>query len=374
MDNQYPMNGGTPQYPTPPTEPDPTRPGENAVVVQPTEEGANNANNPNNNLENIQTQSVVESAREEAEHELEQVKAYNEAMMHQQRAQETATKAKRTSLTIFGVIVAIVLLGVVAWLVINAIVLAQNPVKPGERPGEEDPAQFAVIDGYKCTTANCAKVVDLPDGRIIIRDTDYYIYDLEEKEATMTSIENRDYHAITPFYWGDRLLAKLDPESDSSALYNITSNYAVTGYDYDTIYNDINDDVYKNQKHVLGNYIIVHGSGSYRFIDLSTGGEVVRAAEKVFTHGKYFFGFEVNDEIRAYTMSGTQIKAAKSGEKLYLKGDELVYLSEKDAFEVYNAAGEKQKKGGCYDVLRKISRKTLRATIEKDSSYYKVLK
>ena len=214
----------------------------------------------------------------------------------------------------------------------------------------------------------------MPDGRIIIRDTDFYIYDLEEKEAVMTSIENKDYHAITPFYWGDRLLAELDPESDPSALYNITNNYAVTGYDYDMIYNDINHDVYKNQKHVLGNYIIVHGSGSYRFINLATGGEVIRGAEKVFTHGKFFFSFETGDEIRAYTMSGTQIKAAKSGEKFYLKGDELVHLNEKDAFEVYNAAGEKQKKGGCYDVIRKINRKSLRATLEKDSSYYKILK
>ena len=372
MDNQFPMNGGTPQYPTPPSEPDPTRPDENSVVVQPDENGG--ANNPNSNLENIQTQSVVESAREEAEHELEQMKAYSEAMMHQQHAQETAAKAKRTGATIFGIIVGIILLGVVAWLIINAVILAQNPAKPGEKPGEDDPAQLAVIDGYKCTTTNCSKVVDLPDGRIIIRDTDYYIYDLEEREATMTSIENKDYHAITPFYWGDRLLAELDPESDPSAIYNITNNYAVTGFEYDTIYSDIKDDVYKNQTHVLGNLIIVHGSGSYRFIDLSGGGEVIRAAEKVFTHGKYYFGFEVNDEIRAYTLSGTQIKAAKSGEKFYLKGDELVYLNEKDAFEVYNPSGEKQKKGGCYDVLRKINRKSLRATIEKDSSYYKILK
>ena len=372
MDNQFPMNGGMPQNPTPPSELDPTRPGESSVIVQPGENGT--VDNPNSNLENIQTQSVVESAREEAEHELAQVKAYNEAMMHQQRAAETATKAKRTGLTIFGIIVGILLFGVIAWLVINSIILAQNPAKPGEKPGPDDPTQLAVIDGYKCTTTNCSKVVDLPDGRIIIRDTDFYIYDLEEKEAVMTSIENKDYHAITPFYWGDRLLAELDPESDSSALYNITNNYAVTGYDYDTIYNDINNDVYKNQKHVLGNYIIVHGSGSYRFIDLSSGGEVIRAAEKVFTHGKYFFGFEAGDEIRAYTMSGTQIAAAKSGEKFYLKGDELVHLNEKDAFEVYNAAGEKQKKGGCYDVIRKIPRKELRARLEKDSSYYKILK
>ena len=250
MDNQNPMNGGMPQgqgqyggQNTPPQNQngDP----QSSVVVQP---GLDN-------LENVQTQSVVESAREEAEKELEQVRAYNEALVRQQKAQENATKAKKTSVTIFGVIIFIVLLGVIAWLVVNAIILAQGPAGPGKDSEVIDPAQLAEIDGYKCTTTNCAKVVDLPDGRIIIRDTAYYIYDLEEKEATLTSIEEKDYHAITPFYWGDRLLAELDPESDASALYSITENRALTSYNFDTIYRDINDDVYKNQTSIKGSYI-----------------------------------------------------------------------------------------------------------------------
>ena len=266
MDNQNPMNGGMPQ-------------GQGQY-------GGQNTPQPGlDTLENVQTQSVVESAREEAEKELEQVRAYNEALVRQQKAQENATKAKRTSVTIFGVIIFIVLLGVIAWLVVNAIILAQGPAGPGKDSEVIDPAQLAEIDGYKCTTTNCAKVVDLPDGRIIIRDTAYYIYDLEEKEATLTSIEEKDYHAITPFYWGDRLLAELDPESDASALYSITENRALTSYNFDTIYRDINDDVYKNQTSIKGSYIIVKGSGNYRMINVATGTEVVRGTNKVYKYG-----------------------------------------------------------------------------------------
>jgi len=221
MDNQNPIqNGGMPQNATPPqdqnnyNQPQPS----NNVVVMP--DGSPNPTaqpSTDPNLVNVQTQSIVKSAREEAEQELAQVKAYNDEMLRRERAAEGVNTAKRTGLLIFGIILGVAVVGVIIWLVVSAIIFAQHPVDPTDLPPEEDPAKLGEVDGYKCKTANCEKVVDLPDGRIIIRDTSYYIYDLEEKVATLTTIENRDYHAITPFYWGKRLLAELDPESDSSA-------------------------------------------------------------------------------------------------------------------------------------------------------------
>lgn len=377
MDNQNPMmNGGMPQSATPPQDqgnniqPQPS----NNVVVMPSDEPnvpAQPSTDPN--LVNVQTQSIVKSAREEAEQELAQVKAYNDEMLRRERAAEGVNTAKRTGVIIFGVILAIAVVVAAVWLIVNSVILAQRPADPTELPPEEDPTELGVVDGYKCKTTNCEKVVDLPDGRIIIRDTSYYIYDLEEKTATLTTIEDHDYHAITPFYWGKRLLAELDPESDPSAIYNITENYAVTGYNYDTIYRDIEDDVYKNQKQIIDKLIIVKGSGSYRFIDLATGSEIIRATEKVFTHGNFYFGYEANNEIRAYTSSGTQFKVVKSNELMFLKNDYAIFLSDKDSFEVYNSAGEKMNtKDSMYQEIRKISRKVLRDTLNKDKSYYKI--
>jgi hypothetical protein len=376
MDNQNPMmNGGMPQNATPPQ--DQTNynqaPMSSNVVVQPGTPDIPPENAQDPNMVNVQTQSIVESAREEAEKELEQVKAYNDEMLRRERAAEAANTAKRTGLTIFGIILGIAVVVITIWLVVNSVILAQGPADPGEKPPETDPDELSVIDGYKCTTTNCEKVVDLPDGRIIIRDTNYYIYDLEEREAILTTIENRDYHAITPFYWGERLLAELDPESDPSAIYNISENHATTGYNYDAIYHDIEDEVYKDQKHVLGKMIIVKGSGSYRFIDLTTGSEIVRGSNKVFTHGNFYFGYEAGNEIRAYTGTGKQFKAAKENERLYVKDKYVVYLNDKDSFEVYDEQGVKMgPKDNLCTTLRKINRKTLRSTLDKDNSYYNI--
>ena len=371
MDNQNPTNGGMPQgqgqnggQNTPPQNQN-SNPQSN-VVVQP---GLDN-------LENVQTQSVVESAREEAEKELEQVRAYNEALVRQQKAQENATKAKKTSVAIFGIIIAIILVGVIGWIVVNSIILAQAPAGPGEGPEVVDPTKLAEIDGYKCTTTDCAKVVDLPDGRIIIRDTAYYIYDLEEKEATLTSIEEKDYHAITPFYWGDRLLAELDPESDASALYSITENRSLTGYNFDTIYRDINDDVYKNQTSIKGSYIIVKGSGNYRMINVATGAEVVRGSNKVYKYGNFFFGYENSNEVRAYNSYGRQIKIAYAKEDFYVKdGKYLVYVEEDGSYEIYDGISEDDiDEGALYDYLWNIDEGVMRATLNRNNTFYHISK
>ena len=48
-----------------------------------------------NNFENVQSQSMVESARETANEELAQIKAYNDAILRQEKAQENKNKAKQ---------------------------------------------------------------------------------------------------------------------------------------------------------------------------------------------------------------------------------------------------------------------------------------
>ena len=149
-----------------------------------------------NNFENVQSQSMVESARETANEELAQIKAYNDAILRQEKAQENKNKAKRTIiyviLGIFGAIVIIVLV----WMLVNAIIAMQSPAGPGTDPTPVDPEKLDTVDGYKCETSKCYKAADLPDGRLIIRDTNFFIYNTETEESVMTNIENQEYHAI----------------------------------------------------------------------------------------------------------------------------------------------------------------------------------
>lgn len=102
-----------------------------------------------NNFENVQSQSMVESARETANEELAQIKAYNDAILRQEKAQENKNKAKRTIiyvvLGIFGAIVIIVLV----WMLVNAIIAMQSPAGPGTDPTPVDPEKLDTVDGYK---------------------------------------------------------------------------------------------------------------------------------------------------------------------------------------------------------------------------------
>lgn len=332
-----------------------------SVVVQP------------GNFENVQSQSIVETTREEASEELAQIKAFNEEMERQQKLQERRNKTRRIIIYVilgfFGAAVA----GILIWMLVNAIIAAQSPVNPGEEPDPEKPAQYDTVDGYKCETSNCYKVVELPDERILIRDEDFYIYDTTEKKATLTTIENQEYHSITPFKWGDKILLDLDPESEKSGLYSVTDNSQLISFKYDSFYRDIKDDVYREMTWVEGQYIVAKLSGSYRLARIYDGQEIIRGAERVFIHDNFCVGFEKDGERRIYTKNGKQIKVVEKGGKIFIHGSTVVYVSSDDYyFELYDSAGEEIYEGQEYDYLSEIDYEVFTETLSKNKVYYKV--
>ena len=324
-----------------------------------------------NNFENVQSQSMVESARETANEELAQIKAYNDAILRQEKAQENKNKAKRTIiyviLGIFGAIVVIVLV----WMLVNAIIAMQSPAGPGTDPTPVDPEKLDTVDGYKCETSKCYKAADLPDGRLIIRDTNFFIYNTETEESVMTNIENQEYHAIKPFKWGNQILVELDPESEKSGIYSITDNRQVIGFNYDTFYTDIKDDNYREQTWIEGQYIIAKLGGSYRLIRMYDGKEIIRGATRVFVHDKFCVSYEQGGERRLYTLEGKQFKVVPNGDLIYIKGSSAIYVEvEYEDFELFLASGEETSDTAEYDTLRDIDQEVLTKYLDKN--YYKV--
>ncbi len=332
-----------------------------SVVVQP------------GNFENVQSRSIVETTREEASEELAQIKAFNEEMERQQKLQERRNKIKRTIVFIILGFFGVIVLGVLIWMLVNAIVAVQAPVTPGEDPDPDKPTQYDTVDGYKCETATCYKVTDLPDGRIVIRDSSFYLYNTETKEATLTTIEDQEYHSIKSFKWGEKIYLELDPESEKSGIYSVSDNTQVIGFKYDAFYTDINDDNYREMKWVEGQYIVAKLGSSYRLVRMYDGQEIIRGANRVFIHDNFCIGFEQGGERRIYTKTGKQIKVVENGGKIYTHNTTVLYIaSDNYMFELYDSNGEAIYEGDESDYLNEIDIEQLDATISKNKAYYKV--
>ena len=352
MDNQNAINDGE----------KPQQPANSNPVAKPS------------NLVNVQTQSVVESPREVVEAELARVKALNDEALRQQKIAARKKKTKRILIfTLLGIF-ALGLLATLIWLIVNVIVGIRNPVSTSGSGNSGDNTALSSIDGYQCQTTKCSRVADVPDGRILIRDTKYYLYNKDTKEAKVTSIEEQDYHSITPFKWGDKLFAVLDPEADASALFSITENRLVTDYNYDQFYLDINDKVYSDMTDIAGKYIVAKALGQYRLINVATGSESVRADNRVLVHGNYFFGYESNGERRVYNVNGTQILISKSNYELYIKDGYVINAANGNGFEMYNTNADQVSEGSLSEWLNSLDIDTIVNTLNGRSDFYHVPK
>ncbi|MDR3298075.1 MAG: hypothetical protein LBT19_01750 [Candidatus Nomurabacteria bacterium] len=298
-------------------------------------------------MENQDSVSIIESPREaelraEAER-AKQVLALEEAANRKVRAVELRNKIIKISMIVLGVLLAVALVGAIIWLVINAVSAVRNPVgdvgSNGDTPGDNLP----IVAGYQCATTKCNKVTDLPDGRFLMRDTEYYIYDSDSGVALKTTIPEKNYHAIVPFVWGSETLAVLDPDTGRSALYSISRNQQVGDFNYDDFYIEPGDALYKDMKWIIGKYIIAKHDTAVRLLDVFDGSEVVRAQNKVFAYSPYFFGYDADGERRAYLEDGSRILIAVKGDYLFVRDKRLIRVGVKalTTMEIYDQAGKK---------------------------------
>ena len=324
--------------------------------------------------QNVQTQSLVKSSREEAGEQLAAINARNAEIMHQQQVAQNVTKVKRTGLYItIGIIFAAILAAII-WLLAGVLSSSHGGIAPAAEEEDEPTITYEEIDGYKCTSKRCSKMTIIDKSRFIVHDgTQFYIYDTKAKKKTNTAIPEREYHAIATFKWGDNQLAILDPESEKSALYSITNNLVLTEFVYDDFVKDINDSAYDGMKNVEGTFIVAKAGSGVRLINIATGKEMVRGAKRVFVREKYYFGYETDGTVRAYTETGKNITVIKQGDSTFVRNGTLIVVSgEFDSCIFYNANGEQISEGPVYlEVYNNISQ-NYAAALKKDSRYFQI--
>lgn len=265
-------------------------------------------------FENRRSQSMVYSQREVTEQQLADVRARNEAAMRAQQHQIAEEKAKRGAFKL-GIGIFIAFLVIIAIVLVFVVLTSiRRPVAPPEPEPEEKPTALSTVDGYSCETQVCGKVTDLPDGRIVLRDTAYYIYNTQTKERTSTTIDTVDHNTITSFTWGGKIYLTLDPSSGQTALFSVDENRYVTRYDYDKFYIDINDSVYDEMHQVEGEYIVAKSGSNLKLIELTSGMQVISGHNRVFIHDGYFFSYQEDGRIYAYTSGGELIKVLDPSE------------------------------------------------------------
>jgi hypothetical protein len=326
------------------------------------------------NYENVQTQSVVETAREQAEKELQQIKAYNDEMLRRQKIEEAKGKAKRSAARTAIVIFVIVVIVALVFLLINILTNIYNPPAPTPAPAPPEPVKYDVVDGYKCTSSNCYKMAELPDGRIFLRDDDYRIYDSTSGEVVTTTIENQEYFSVVPFVWGDDILIDLDHESGFNGIYSVNGNRMITGFTYDEFYKDINYEGYDEMRWIEGQYIIARKDHDFRLIRLRDGQDLIRANKRVFVHGQFLIAYNDNGERRVYDLEGKQLRVAVPKSNIYIQNDLMVYADYTDSlfFDLMNSKGEFIGDGAEIERLYSIEYESFLTIMDKDPNYYKI--
>lgn len=326
------------------------------------------------NYQNVQTQSVVKSTREEANEQLAQINAHNAEVARQQKLAEEAAKAKRTGIYVAIGIFFAAILGAGIWLTANAIIAAtQGGVQTGQEQEQDGPAQYGRVEGYRCKTEKCEKAADISEGNILIRDgSSHYLYDIAAKKASLTTIPEQEYHAITPLTWGEKTYFILDPESAQSALYSMTDNRIVTDFAYDEFFYDANAEQYAEMAWVEGKYIVAKSNGLYCLIQLSNGKETIRAAKRVFVHDDYYFGYESDGSIHIYADSAKKILVSKAGEILYTDGTHLIQIDSQNSYRLYDRSGEETEDEAIRNYFSDLDSDTMIPTLDGNSAYYRI--
>ncbi|MBP5634099.1 hypothetical protein J6X09_00170 [Candidatus Saccharibacteria bacterium] len=324
--------------------------------------------------QNVQTQSIVKSSREEAGEQLAAIDAQNAALARQQQFAAGVNKAKHTGVYIMVGILFAAILGAAIWLAVVAINAGRKTIAPAEESGPEETVTYDEIDGYKCITKTCSKVTSIDANRFIVHDgTQFYIYDMSAKKKTNTTIPEREYHSITTFKWGDKLYAILDPESAKSALYSISSNLVLTEFSYDDFIKDINNAVYNDMKWVEGRYIIAKSGTGFRLVDVTSGKEIVRGAKRVFIRESYAFGYESDGTTRAYSTDGKNIAVINSTDNAFIRNNTLIVVTvSDDYYTLYDTTGEQVNEGAVYDEISTKIYENVAATLKKDNRYFMI--
>jgi hypothetical protein len=287
-----------------------------------------------------------------------------------QKAAATARIKQILKISIIIIISIILLAAIIILLIIliPALTKSSTTDTSKESPTSTPSANSTIIDGYQCETDTCFKAADLPDDKLLIRDTAYYIFTPADHKKLKTTIEEVSYRSITPFAWGDQTLIVLEQTTNKSGLYSITANRQLATYNYDSFHTDINDPIYSNMQWILGKYILAQNTPEIRLIDITDGKELIRATAKIFCFPAYFIGIETSGERRIYTPSGTRFLISPATDFLaIISGDILAQVPTAKSFTLYDSSGTKLQSSNP-------SYKSLQTSLQKSTDYPSTIK
>lgn len=331
------------------------------------------------NLINLQTKSMVESQREMSADELAKANAYAAELKRQEKAAQRQKAAKRVGVYVLLGAFGVAFLGVVVFLLVQILNTSSGGIIIGDGEGGGDKIKLNVIDGYQCKTEKCVRMDDMPDGRIILRDEGYIIYNKQDSTTTPTTIEDQDYNSIKSFTWGKKTYAVVDPSSGKSGLFSISDNRMVVDYHYDKFYIDPKDDtIYGDMAWITDQYIIASTASpkEYNVIDLLTGQSVLRGSERVFMHDGFLIGYEANGERRVYTPgSSNAFLIVKNTDSLFTRSGVLIhYASANKSARYYGSDGKimATNKISFWKEISRLSREALLAELKGNNKFYKI--
>ena len=292
--------------------------------------------------------TTVVMSKLEAELAAERARVETELAFARSTRQKLTTKKIITIAAI--VAVALGIFGALFYFLTQAISGQYHP--GGTAPDGSDPTPgqvLPVIEGYRCTTEKCAKVAELTPEKILIRDTAYFVFTRETGEIMKTTIDAIDFRSFTPFHWGDSLLLILERATGRQGLYSISSNRPLTtSFNYASFYRDIAADIYKGMEWVEGRFILASAPPEVRLIDINSGEELVRAAERIFVDHDFIIGFEASGQRRIYTISGARILVAEAPSTLAIRDRHLIEITAPKNFNLFDATGTKLKTSDDY--------------------------
>lgn len=324
-------------------------------------------------LENVKTKSIVESRHESASEELRQLQALEEQRLAQQRAEIKAAAAKKTGTYITVTIICVVLLICLVFFFLSLVKYLRKPTSIEISGNTGGSSETVKIGTYTCKKSDCNSKLDLADGRQLIKDDSYLLYNQGTEESFVLTLEG-DYAEFNEFKWGEKhyLLAK---NSDGlGAIFSVTDNKYVTDAVYESVLGDASDSAYDRMSWAVGRFIIAKRSGSYRLVSIEDGTEKVSGILGVFaTQSGYYISREEGGVLRVFNSSKQQIILTEEGERLYER-DGFLILADEDDFDVYNNDGDTVDDEECsfYDELDDLEDESIVGFLNGNSAYFHI--
>ena len=289
-------------------------------------------------LKNARTQSMVISTREQAEQELQQMQALQQQQAHEQAIEAGVVTAKKTGVYVIIATICIILIVLVAILIFTLIPYLRKPhnsvIDPQSKIGDTTSIGF-----YNCQTSECTELTELSDGRVLVSDGSYVILNNETEEEFTTAISGF-YDSAVAFTWGEKEYVHVKQSTGVGAIFSITDNKYITSNSYESVFTNIEDDVYAGQKWIEPKYIIAKRSGDFRMVNMESGKDVVQGAGGVFaTTNNYFIAYDQDGKKRVFNDSNIQLALVEDG-LVFTRGNYVIVVNNGGGYDVYGHDGK----------------------------------